>query len=720
MTYRSPARSAALVLALAVTASPAFAGRVKTWHSHAPSDHEKAQLQHAVVTNEGALRLSHRLRPLVNLDVAHVWDVVEDGEGNLYAATGDEGKVVRIGPDGKAATLWSAEQVQVLCLAVAAQGVVYAGTGPDGKVVRIDGRGARVLTATGESYVWSLAIDAATGDVIAGTGPKGRVLRISPEGKVGTLYATRQDHVLCVAAGPEGAIYAGTDQAGLVLRIDARGKPFVLFQAPQPEVRRLVVTADAIYAATSAPNLRRRGGLAGGASRELTAATLETPSRQTVAVADKDEHKVSADKKSPLDEGKDFPRGHASAATPPPSGGENSVWRISHDGAQVREIFREKTLVLSVLRLGRRCLVGTGMEGRLFDVEEVSRERSEIARLDHGQVLGLWRRRGGDVVVAAGDPGRLYLLEESFAARGSITSEVHDAKLVSRWGALRFDADVPEKTAVGVAVRSGNVAEPDETWSDWSPEQSSPTGTISAPPARFLQYRVTLSTNTAAVTPSVRSVTIRYANANQAPEVLKVEAPDVNAVNLDNPRKLRVRWTAQDANEDDLTYSVWVRKEGWKNWVQLEDDLDKAELEWDTTTTPDGIYRIKVVASDHKDNREAEALTGQRISGPFVVCHTPPTVTLNITGVETGRAQVEATVSSPLVRLTTAAYAVDGKRWVNVFPTDGLFDARSETFAFPTATLRPGTHVLVLRVKDAAGNTGSADVVFDVPMPAAR
>ena len=76
---------------------------------------------------------------------------------------------------------------------------------------------------------------------------------------------------------------------------------------------------------------------------------------------------------------------------------------------------------------------------------------------------------------------------------------------------------------------------------------------------------------------------------------------------------------------------------------------------------------------------------------------------------------IEATAASPLVRLTSASFAVNGKKWVNVFPTDGLFDSKRETFKFRTDALKPGTYVLVLKVQDAAGNTGSGDVVFTVP-----
>src|SRR5581483_5419272 len=116
---------------------------------------------------------------------------------------------------------------------------------------------------------------------------------------------------------------------------------------------------------------------------------------------------------------------------------------------------------------------------------------------------------------------------------------------------------------------------------------------------------------------------------------------------------------------------------------------------------------LKVVASDRRDNPETAALTGTRISGPFVVSHEPPEVSARVMGMDGDRVVVEASATAPLVRLTSATFAVDGKKWTNIFPTDGLFDARHEQFRFKTEGLKPGTHVLVLKVRDAAGNTGS-------------
>src|SRR5262249_38189303 len=152
--------------------------------------------------------------------------------------------------------------------------------------------------------------------------------------------------------------------------------------------------------------------------------------------------------------------------------------------------------------------------------------------------------------------------------------------------------------------------------------------------------------------------------------------PDMDATNLENPKKLRLKWTATDPNDDELSYSLYVRKDGWKSWVCLEDNLEKTEHEWDTTTMPSGIYQARVVASDRKDNPAEEALGAERTSAPFVVTHTPPDVALKLQGIEGNQAVIEATATDPFVRITSASFSVNGKKWTNIFPTDGLFDSK--------------------------------------------
>src|SRR5207302_8591550 len=134
------------------------------------------------------------------------------------------------------------------------------------------------------------------------------------------------------------------------------------------------------------------------------------------------------------------------------------------------------------------------------------------------------------------------------------------------------------------------------------------------------------------------------------PEITSLDVPDLEAGNIDNARKLKIRWNATDPNEDELTFRLYFRKDDWKDWVLLEDDLDKKDYDWDTTTVPSGIYQIKIVASDRKDNAPEEALTAERVSAPVPVAHAAPTVTLRLMGFDGDRAILDANASDPLVR----------------------------------------------------------------------
>jgi hypothetical protein len=698
------------ILVTFLAASPAFAGKVKLWQTSNPADYDRAVIRGAAVSSEGAIRLARRLTPLPGLEAVHVWDVVEDAAGNLYAATGDEGKVYKITPSGAVNVAYAGPDSQVLCLALGGDGSVYAGTGPGGRVVRIGSDGeTKTYCDFSAGYVWSLSFGPDKKTLYAATGPKGRVYKIDPDGRAEVFFHSRQEHILSLACAADGTLYAATDKDGLVYRIDAAGKGFVLFQASQSEVRSLLLATDAVYVGTGAA-ARNRSVAAGGDAVALIPAAAKTTEGQPAS------RRIGEREPAALapSVGKDAESKPVSASAPSsPSVGDNSVYRIGFDGS-ARELFRDKKLMLGLDRRGGRLFVATGLDGRIIEIDEANRERTEIARLDHGLVHKILRRKDGSAVIAAGDPGKLYILKDGFAATGTVVSDVLDAKLTARWGAMRWHADMPAGTRLSVAVRSGNVGEPDDTWSGWSAEHTDcETAVAAAPPARFLQYRVTLGTSDANMTPVLHRVNVRYATANQPPEITALEVPDPEKETPKDAKKLHLKWTATDPNEDELVYSVYARKDGWTDWVLLDDNLSKTEWDWDTTTTPAGVYRVKVVASDRPDNADGETLSTERIAGPVTVAHNPPAVTVRV-AVEGDRAVIEADAVDSLSRLTSAAYSVNGRKWVSLFPKDGLFDDRRKSFRFTTETLPPGAYVVVFRVKDAAGNTGTGDVTFTV------
>ncbi len=91
--FRRPlAAGLVLVVMGAVTAS----AKLETWRQDTSATFTKAQREGVVVSDSGRVRLSRTLAPLGTLDAAHVWDLARTPSGDLFAATGDAGKVFHL------------------------------------------------------------------------------------------------------------------------------------------------------------------------------------------------------------------------------------------------------------------------------------------------------------------------------------------------------------------------------------------------------------------------------------------------------------------------------------------------------------------------------------------------------------------------------------------------------------------------------------------------
>lgn len=159
----------------------------------------------------------------------HVWAIVGDGKGGLYAATGGGvGRVVKITSGGHVETVLEASDPNVTSLARAADGTLYAGTDQNGLIYRVSPGGAvDVLYDTPENEVKALAVHA-DGRLIAGAmnsaGPSGN--RPPPGGN-----------------GRNGGGKAPKGQAA-VYEIAKTGSGWRLWDVPGPSVQGLAVRAD--------------------------------------------------------------------------------------------------------------------------------------------------------------------------------------------------------------------------------------------------------------------------------------------------------------------------------------------------------------------------------------------------------------------------------------------------------------------------------------------
>jgi hypothetical protein len=132
----------------------------------------------------------------------------------------------------------------------------------------------------------------------------------------------------------------------------------------------------------------------------------------------------------------------------------------------------------------------------------------DVQRYTHSfvSVYSNLRPQMSDAVTTDGGLVVDWLRVGPYAASGTFTSRVFDAKTSVRWGALTWDATVPSATTLTVRIRSGNTAIPDGTWSAFA-TISTPGGAINKT-SRYVQYQLSFtSSGSRFVSPAVRSVT---------------------------------------------------------------------------------------------------------------------------------------------------------------------------------------------------------------------
>ena len=119
--------------------------------------------------------------------------------------------------------------------------------------------------------------------------------------------------------------------------------------------------------------------------------------------------------------------------------------------------------------------------------------------------------QGVDVSASPGSIRLAWLGEPGeYAREGSYLSAVFDAERDDAvWGAVFWSEVVPEGTDVVLEVRVGPTSLPDATWSPFEAFTEPQGGSLTAPPGRYAQYRVTL-TSDGADTPALEALTIRY------------------------------------------------------------------------------------------------------------------------------------------------------------------------------------------------------------------
>jgi hypothetical protein len=169
-----------------------------------------------------------------------------------------------------------------------------------------------------------------------------------------------------------------------------------------------------------------------------------------------------------------------------------------------------------------------------------------------------------------------------------------------------------------------------------------------------------------------------------------------------------VLWTVEDPNDDQMEFSVYFRGENETSWKMLKDKLETRFYSWDTTSMPDGVYYLKIVASDAPTNPTGEGLSSERESDRFVVANTPPSIAQLTADSASAGVRVKFQASAPVSFIARAQYSLDAGDWTLIFPAGGLSDASKENYDFQLQKVLPGEHIVTVRVYDQFENVTSA------------
>jgi sugar lactone lactonase YvrE len=718
-----------LLLGLTLLALPIHASQTRTWTQNDSADFERGIIKDLSLRSDGLLTLAPKFEEIYDTSAAYLWALARDSKGNLYAGGGPGAKLYRLSAGGDKKVVAELDGMQITAIAVDTSDRVYVATSPDGKVYRVSPNGkCEVFYDPKTKYIWALSFGK-EGDLFVATGDQGAVYRVRPDGQGNIFFKSDETHVRSMTIDPAGNIIIGTDPGGLVVRVSRSGQGFVLYQMSKKEVTSVAVGKDgSVYAA-------------GVGSKQNAAAPAPVPI-------------LPAPVPSPAPTGTQ-PQLHAPA--PPPatlspstsvSVTGSEVYRIDPDGNPEKVWSNAQDIVYAIAFDPQgHVLLGSGNKGYIYRIDS-DVLYTTLVDAPATQITAFQSGADGSLYAATANVGKIYELGPGLAREGSIESDVFDAGFFSQWGRLSFEANLNGGT-VTMMTRSGNLDQPQKNWSPWAGHITSTKGDrITSPPARFVQWKATLTANGTA-SPELESVDVAYLQRNVAP---RIEAVETTPANYKFPAPVLVltptqtitlppigkqpaggisslvtesgtpamsyakgfigaRWAASDPNGDTLIYTVEIRGSHETTWKLLKDKVKDKYLSWDSTAFPDGEYRIRVTASDLPSNPPSDALSTTAESDPFLIDNTPPAITDLVASRSGGTLHAAWKAADALSDISKAEYSLDGGDWTLVAPVTKLSDSLDLSYDLKLDNVSPGEHTLAVRVEDDYDNQAAGKVV---------
>nr|WP_321476434.1 hypothetical protein [uncultured Paludibaculum sp.] len=638
-----------------------------------------------------------------------VFALALDGQGRLYAGTSPDGRIYRI-QNGKATEFFNPSAKYIWNITVAPDGAVYVATGDQGRVWRVspDGRG-EVWYETGQTHVTALAVDA-NGRLLAGTEPNGILFRIEGRDKAFVLYDSSLPEIRSIVPAPDGSVYIAALGGALAQKQAQAAAAAASSQQSQGVVTSsITITADAN--AQSGIDIKPKPDAAKppaatGAETPPTPAPVDITGVEKAAL-----YRIAPDNM---------------VETVWSSKEENVFDLVLKDGDPVfstderGRIYRLSKDLKATLLLETHESETTRLLPTAQGIVAATSNQAKLYRLaDRPAAKGVYESPVHDAGNVA-RWGRLdWRLDSSIGKIAFRTRSGNSQRPDRTWSVWSEPV-----TDLAKAL----VSSPNSRYIQWQAEfqpvngQSPLLDSVSLsyqpqngrPVVRSVQVTpqwVASTQKTAAAAPQTPiSYSITVTDSGDAGTATSSGTPTQNISRSGIPQ-LFIAWQADDPDGDKLVYSLWYRAEDEANWKLLKSEINDNTYMQETEVFADGRYYFRVLASDQPANSPTAAKEGELVSQPVLIDQTPPTVTMGTPRVNGSQIEIDVDATDAHSPVRRGEYSFDGSAWKLMDAADGIADSKQERFIVRFNAIS-GEHSVVVRVFDSAGNPGLARLVL--------
>lgn len=576
----------------------------------------------------------------------------------LLVGSSPNGKVYRVNPaDGKAAPLFDPKQAYIWSMATASDGSLLVATGVEGKLFRVAPNGeGKVLFDSPETHLRSIAVKQ-DGTILAGGSGKARIYEVRADGTAHALYDSALNEISSIYVDGNGIGWAAGVSNVLPTVVPA-AKPQPAKPAAQQSTTSSTTEAKKDEG-TPPPNVD-------------VSFSFENQSVSSSQAGSGEVYRINPD--GFVEVVRKFERemvyavsGGSNGSILLSTGPQGRLYQYKNGEVALLATVPEKQIV-SISTTNGATTITTTNSGAVYQMRNALPDKAEFrspakdverfSRFGHYEILG--HDVGDGHVAIAFRSGNTRTPDATWSPWSATSSAAEGAVNIPAGRYVQWRLTMPRPAAdvkvdtVTVSYINRNVAPVIDGLAVQEPAVVFITG--SYPPS-----------------PQVVEAT----NPDEYGIFTSLDTPrDKNEAGKKVFRKgfRTISWRAHDENGDALRYSVSFRRKGSDRWLRLRDNMDQTSMNFDTSQLPDGTYELRLVATDALENPD-NPMTDTKEGVAFEVDNTAPSVTSSVEGDE-----VVIHVTDKLSPVGKVEYSADAQKWIRMTPVDGIADSPNETY----------------------------------------